>query len=1312
MEYKKCGNHTYIEWCKSCQIGHLRENFKSWTSGNGKVDNLIQEMQLKINLSYNIIFEWIQYSKLDDFKGNGELCLAIWKDGPLYYESDKKEYTRNQNTNVALKYIYNFQNIAIEIKSYSINRFDTNKIFGISQNPDTNDFIFVLDDVYCIKCNKKYEIIHRKWCSTCKIQYSRDATIDNIIQTIQFKIDSYGIFEWIPYNQFDYIKEMDKDDPVKVYSALWKKGLLHYDNNRNKYIRIRNEKVILKYIYGGSQNIINEFNEVKNHSDCKVYGISQNPDTKDYILIAGHCEKCGQYKYGKLCKLCQINYVEKNFTDCANENEKIDNLIQKIQSKNHSHDGIVFEWIPYNQFNNIKEMVVYDFTKIYLAVWENGPSYHNSKDKYIRNKNRNKKVKLKSLCNLQNITDEFLNVDKSYTDCILYGISQAPGTKDYIVIFQDEYCEKCNKKYTNEYIKLCTICKYSQYIYSLFSGSEKIDELIQEMQLKINSHNDIVFEWIPYNQLDDIKKIGEGDFAAEVYSAIWKNGLLYYDYSIHDYKRTQNNKVTLKYLYNSQNVTNVFINKIKAYPIYGISQHPETKDYVIVYQYSEEKCTITMDKKILTNWTSGNDKIDKLIQKMQLRINSNDDIVFESVPYSQFNNIKEIGQGGFAKVYSAIWKNGEFMNEVKNYSYYNIYGISKNLDTKDYIIVFQNIYCEKCDKKYANINIKLCLTCQYISGNEVIDKLIQEMQLKVKSYNDIIFEWVPYSQFDNIEKICEGDFAAEIHSAIWKNGPLNYDNFIKEYIRTRNKEVTLKYLYNTQDITNVFINKIKEYPIYGISQHPDTKDYVVVLQYNGEQCTITMDKKILTNWTSGNNSIDELIQEMQLKVNSHNNIIFEWVPYSQFDNIKKIREGDFAAEIHSAIWKNGPLNYDNFYQEYTRTRNKEVTLKYLYNTRDITNVFINKIKEYPIYGISQHPDTKDYVVVLQYNGEKCTITMDKKILTNWTSGNDNIDELIQEMQSRINSNDDIVFESVPYNQFDNIKEIGQGGFAKVYSAIWKNGPLYYNSSNEYIRIQNKKVALKCLHNSQNISNKFLNEVKAYSIKKYDNYAGNNVLKIYGISQDPNTKDYIMILDYAKGGNFNHWANKNYRNFNCSEVLKGKPYTQAADIYSFGMIMYFVGTGKQPFSDCAHDKILALKICNGIRPEINEPEAPKCFIDLMKKCWDSNPDNRPKITEILELIDLYFCSYKYDKFAFKRIVKIKKEQQHYEVEKQFKKTEEYRKSHLTPFDENKRLTTHPQAFYTSRLLNPFTEDLPKDDNIGNNSVEVFDFTNDG
>ncbi len=81
------------------------------------------------------------------------------------------------------------------------------------------------------------------------------------------------------------------------------------------------------------------------------------------------------------------------------------------------------------------------------------------------------------------------------------------------------------------------------------------------------------------------------------------------------------------------------------------------------------------------------------------------------------------------------------------------------------------------------------------------------------------------------------------------------------------------------------------------------------------------------------------------------------------------------------------------------------------------------------------------------------------------------------MQLKINTSLDIVFEWISYNQFDDIKEIGKGGFATVYSAIWKDGPLDYNKDYEkYTRISDIKVALKCLHNSQNITNEFLNEV--------------------------------------------------------------------------------------------------------------------------------------------------------------------------------------------------------------------------------------------
>ena len=74
------------------------------------------------------------------------------------------------------------------------------------------------------------------------------------------------------------------------------------------------------------------------------------------------------------------------------------------------------------------------------------------------------------------------------------------------------------------------------------------------------------------------------------------------------------------------------------------------------------------------------------------------------------------------------------------------------------------------------------------------------MQLKIKNKDDIIFEWIPYNKLDNIEEINKGDFAT-VYSAIWKDGPLNYDDNKKEYLRRPDKKVTLKCLHISQNIS-------------------------------------------------------------------------------------------------------------------------------------------------------------------------------------------------------------------------------------------------------------------------------------------------------------------------------------------------------------------------------------------------------------------------------------------------------------------------------------------------------------------------------
>ncbi|CAB5178804.1 unnamed protein product [Rhizophagus irregularis] len=73
-----------------------------------------------------------------------------------------------------------------------------------------------------------------------------------------------------------------------------------------------------------------------------------------------------------------------------------------------------------------------------------------------------------------------------------------------------------------------------------------------------------------------------------------------------------------------------------------------------------------------------------------------------------------------------------------------------------------------------------------------------------------------------------------------------------------------------------------------------------------------------------------------------------------------------------------------------------------------------------------------------------------------------------------------IFEFVPYDQFKNIEFIAEGGFSKIYKAIWVDGPIdeYYDSrSNTIVRNNNYTVVLKKLNNSKNITSKELNEVQ-------------------------------------------------------------------------------------------------------------------------------------------------------------------------------------------------------------------------------------------
>jgi hypothetical protein len=137
------------------------------------------------------------------------------------------------------------------------------------------------------------------------------------------------------------------------------------------------------------------------------YGMSQNPDTKVYILVFSneyfdyYCKTCGNKNEDKWCKHCCMNQLKNDFMNWTSGNEKINDFIQKKQLE-FKNNEILFEWIPFNKFINVEELGDNCLT---TAIWKDGPLYYN---KIGCRKKSYESVCLKCLHNTQDVNDEFL----------------------------------------------------------------------------------------------------------------------------------------------------------------------------------------------------------------------------------------------------------------------------------------------------------------------------------------------------------------------------------------------------------------------------------------------------------------------------------------------------------------------------------------------------------------------------------------------------------------------------------------------------------------------------------------------------------------------------------------------------------------------------------------------------------------------------------------------------------------------------------------------------------------------------------------
>ncbi|EXX74247.1 Cdc15p [Rhizophagus irregularis DAOM 197198w] len=328
--------------------------------------------------------------------------------------------------------------------------------------------------------------------------------------------------------------------------------------------------------------------------------------------------------------------------------------------------------------------------------------------------------------------------------------------------------------------------------------------------------------------------------------------------------------------------------------------------------------------------------------------------------------------------------------------------------------------------------------------------------------------------------------------------------------------------------------------------------------------------------------------------------------------------------------------------------------------------------------------------------EYCVRNYLKENFSNWTSGNDDIDNLIQKCQME-SLNPQRIVEWIPYNNLKNINYLTKGGFSEIYTAGWING--YYeewDSEKKTIKrvkrlgIQNfvGYVALKKLENVESANQSWFEEAKSH-LTISNKWSG--VARCFGLTQNPSNGYYMLVMckmniDLRKYLQQNHnqltWKDRMkiineitlalyyihkekaihrdlhsgnilYSQFNdkwyisdlgfcgpadksstsiygnlpyiAPEVIVGREYTFASDIYSIAILMWEISSGQTPFINYEHENDIVMNIINGIRAKI-VPGTPLEYKNLMKECWDADPLKRPDADALeskINRINLYY-----------------------------------------------------------------------------------------
>ncbi|RIB07576.1 kinase-like domain-containing protein [Gigaspora rosea] len=462
--------------------------------------------------------------------------------------------------------------------------------------------------------------------------------------------------------------------------------------------------------------------------------------------------------------------------------------------------------------------------------------------------------------------------------------------------------------------------------------------------------------------------------------------------------------------------------------------------------------------------------------------------------------------------------------------------------------------CKYCE--HYNTSPAWCQSCdpwkatqEWTSGNEEIDNFIKEFQFKTTEYEKVI-EWIPFDKLIDLQEIKEINEESDlVFMASWVKGVRIIKGDTGKYMQSRS-------ISSSVDLMNLNCSQTDTLELFeNLKNHMQLGKYRI---HGITQNTETGQYMIVIDFYS----------EKRKSINGNCKYCNRYNTSPVWCQLCDPRKVDQETS--------GDKNIDDCI--------KEFQLK--------ATAFENVIewKSLDREGLVQYIHQFGYI---RYRNKSCEVAL-KTIAGSHKSSSEFLNEFKNHMQCRLKGSALEVYGLTWHTKTDQYMMVYQyanrGNFhdflAKYFRKLVWQDKLKQLADISYDLSRIHKAGL--IHNDFHSGNILLNQNIGGDIISY--------ITDLGLSRKPGNHD-------PKEGIFGVMP------YVAPEILLGQEYTREADIYGLGVMMAEVSTGKCPYEEYKFDTKLATKICKGLRPDFAKG-TPDCYIELAKKCMDSNPQNRP------------------------------------------------------------------------------------------------------